>query len=158
LGYVRAPTLLSLPLHRSTASRTSPEAFCCDRISISLEVEMSSHRLSLPFRVSPIYTACSVSPPLGPEDPRVCVLTNMPPSEVLFPSAFIGPLEPLTPHTFPRVRYVASLGFCTLSTPCSPIDLPSLFHPGSALGIRPSRLLSLLSAVDSLEPRGLPDV
>jgi len=31
--------------------------------------------------------------------------------------------------------YVASPGFRTLSTPCSPRDLPGLFHPGSALGV-----------------------
>jgi hypothetical protein len=30
---------------------------------------------------------------------------------------------------------VASSGFCTLSTLCSPHDLPGLFHPGSALGV-----------------------
>jgi hypothetical protein len=31
--------------------------------------------------------------------------------------------------------YVASTGFRTLSTLCSPHDLPGLFHPGSALGV-----------------------
>jgi hypothetical protein len=35
--------------------------------------------------------------------------------------------------------YVASSGFLTPSTLCSPHDLPSLFHPGPAHGIFPSR-------------------
>jgi len=48
--------------------------------------------------------------------------------------------------------YVASPGFRTLSTPCSPRDLPGLFHPGSALGV-PLRGLSPHGAVRSLERR-----
>jgi len=48
--------------------------------------------------------------------------------------------------------YVASSGFRTLSTLCSPHDLPGLFHPGSALGV-PLRGLSPHGAVRSLERR-----
>jgi hypothetical protein len=42
--------------------------------------------------------------------------------------------------------YVAPSGFRTLSTPCSPRDLPGLFHPGSAPGV-PLRGLSPRDAV-----------
>jgi hypothetical protein len=46
-------------------------------------------------------------------------------------------------HIPPRAShlrgYVAPSGFRTLSTPCSHHRLPGLFHPGSTLGVRPSR-------------------
>jgi hypothetical protein len=42
---------------------------------------------------------------------------------------------------------VAPPGFLTLPTPCSPRSLPSLFHPGPALGVRPSRPCSSRGAV-----------
>jgi hypothetical protein len=42
--------------------------------------------------------------------------------------------HPVPPATF------APSGFRTLSTLCSPHGLPSLFHPGPALGVHPSRL------------------
>lgn len=46
---------------------------------------------------------------------------------------------------------VASLGFRTPSTLCSPRGLPGLSHPGSALGIFPSRPFSPRNAVRSLK-------
>jgi len=54
---------------------------------------------------------------------------------------------------------VASSGFLTLSTLYSLRNLPGLFHPGSALGVHPSRLSSSHGAVRPLErraPLGLP--
>jgi hypothetical protein len=45
------------------------------------------------------------------------------------------------------------LGFLTSSTPCSPHDLPGLFHPGPAHGVFPSRPFSPRNAVRSLERR-----
>jgi len=47
---------------------------------------------------------------------------------------------------------VAPTGFRTLSTPCSPPDLPGLFHPGPAPGVHPSRLCSAVSAVRVSRP------
>jgi hypothetical protein len=38
---------------------------------------------------------------------------------------------------------VAPSGFLTLSTRCSPRDLPSLFHPGSVFGVYPSRFFAM---------------
>lgn len=53
--------------------------------------------------------------------------------------------------SFHLTDYVASLGFRTPSTLCSPHGLPGLSHPGSALGILPSRLFSPRNAVRSFE-------
>lgn len=47
---------------------------------------------------------------------------------------------------------VAPTGFRTLSTHCSPPDLPSLFHPGPASGVHPPRLCSAMSAVRTSRP------
>lgn len=61
----------------------------------------------------------------------------------------------LTPAGSQPAGYVASPGFRTLSTLCSPHDLPGLFHPGSAPGV-PLRGLSPRGAVRSLERRTPP--
>jgi hypothetical protein len=53
----------------------------------------------------------------------------------------------LPPVSFHLTGYVAPLGFLTPSTPCSPHDLPGLFHPGPAPGFFPSRLCSPRNAV-----------
>jgi hypothetical protein len=58
----------------------------------------------------------------------------------------------LAPAGTQPTGYVASTGFRTLSTLCSPRDLPGLFHPGSAPGV-PLRGLSLHGAVRPLERR-----
>lgn len=47
----------------------------------------------------------------------------------------------------------ASSGFPTLSTRFAPHSLPSLFHPGSAFGVYPSRSAPKQRAVRSLERR-----
>jgi hypothetical protein len=52
----------------------------------------------------------------------------------------------------PKNTVVAPAGFRTLSTPCSPPDLPGLFHPGPASGVHPSRLCSAVSAVQISRP------
>jgi hypothetical protein len=59
----------------------------------------------------------------------------------------------ILPVSFHLTGYVAPLGFLNPSTPCSPHDLPSLFHPGSARGVFPSRLFSPRNAVRPLERR-----
>jgi len=85
------------------------------------------------------------------------------------------PFHPLLPRFFPLQRFashgephnpasptssgsVAPSGFLTLSTPCSPRDLPGLFHPGSAHGVHPSRPSSPTGAVRPLERRVPPGV
>jgi hypothetical protein len=52
----------------------------------------------------------------------------------------------------PRAPLVAPSGFRTLSTLCSPPDLPGLFHPGPASGVHPTRLCSAVSAVQISRP------
>jgi len=54
--------------------------------------------------------------------------------------------------------YVASSGFRTLTTLCSPHGLPGLFHPGPAHGVYPPRPSSLDSAVRPLGRRCPPGV
>jgi hypothetical protein len=81
------------------------------------------------------------------------------PSEVSSPSAFLHREEPHTPAVSHDSGYVASSGFPTLSTPCSLRDLPGLFHPGSALGVHPTRPCSFRGAVRPFErraPQGFP--
>jgi len=51
------------------------------------------------------------------------------------------------PRAFHRASYVAPSGFLTLSTLCSPFDLPSLFHLGSAFGVCSSRPFSTPDAI-----------
>jgi hypothetical protein len=57
------------------------------------------------------------------------------------------------PRELLRPPSLANSGFLTLSTLCSPNDLPVLFHPGSALGISPSRFYSFCDAVRLLRRR-----
>lgn len=67
--------------------------------------------------------------------------------------------EPLSSDGSQTTGHVSSSGFCTLSTLCSPPDLPSLFHLGPVLGVLPSRLLSARVAVRRLRrrfPHGVP--
>jgi hypothetical protein len=68
---------------------------------------------------------------------------NKSPSEVWFPSAFSQQPGAFFPWGFPHPPGVASSGFRTLSTLCSPDSLPSLFHPGPALGIWPFKAFLL---------------
>jgi hypothetical protein len=58
-------------------------------------------------------------------------------------------------HPMPPVACAPS-GFRTLSTLCSPHGLPSLFHPGPALGVDPSRLLASSGAVQLFSLPGPP--
>jgi hypothetical protein len=64
------------------------------------------------------------------------------------------PLRRFPSHTEPHTSdgsktdgYVTPSGFRTLSTFCSPHDLPDLFHSGLVLGVYPSRLSSSHNAV-----------
>ena len=70
------------------------------------------------------------------------------PSEVSSPSASLNRSEPHTPSRIQPAGYVASSGFRTLSTPCSPCDLADLFHSASALGV----------SLRGLDPRAAPYV
>jgi len=64
-------------------------------------------------------------------------------SRGLVPVSVLPAMEShLTPARSQPAGYVAPSGFLTLSAPCSPHGLPGLFHPGSAFGVRPSRLCS----------------
>jgi hypothetical protein len=70
------------------------------------------------------------------------------PFQGFFPySVFPATGSYLTPAGSHLAGYVTSSGFLTLSTFCSPRSLPGLFHPGTALGVNPTRPLSFLGAV-----------
>jgi hypothetical protein len=76
------------------------------------------------------------------------------PSEVLSPIAFSWTRGATLTRRDPNSSgYVALTGFHTLSAPCSPRDLPGLFHPGSTYGVHPSGHLPSLSAVRPLGRR-----
>ena len=86
--------------------------------------------------------------------PCIARFGTLAPSEVFCPSASCQSRgATYTRRAPPLAGYVAPPGFRTLSTLCSPRDLPSLFHPGPALGLRPSRLSSPRCAVRPLERR-----
>jgi hypothetical protein len=95
----------------------------------------SSRRLWLPYRVSPVHHR---EPGRDPLRSRWST-----PSEVSSPSAFLNHEEPLSPAGSHPGGCVASSGFRTLTTPCSPHGLPGLFHPGSAHGVLPFEALLL---------------
>jgi hypothetical protein len=95
----------------------------------------SSLRLWLPYRVSPVHHREPARDRLGSRWST--------PSEVSSPSAFLSHEEPLSPARTHPGGCVASSGFRTLPTPCSPHGLPGLFHPGSAHGVCPFEALLL---------------
>jgi hypothetical protein len=109
---------------------------------------ISSLRLWLPFRVSPVHHR---ETPVIPKD-RV----RPAPSEVLSPSASVNHEEPPTPGESQPAGYVAPPGFLTLSTPCSPHGLPGLFHPGTAHGVPPFEALLLTRCRTPLSERRAP--
>jgi hypothetical protein len=53
----------------------------------------------------------------------------------------------------PTIGYAAFSGFLNLSTLCSPLYLPGLFHPGSVFGVFPSGYCSLGGAVHAFARR-----
>jgi hypothetical protein len=80
------------------------------------------------------------------------------PSEVLSPIAFSQPHGATDLQRVPNCAGpVAPPGFRTLSTLCSPNDLPGLFHPDPAVGVYPSRRCSPGGAVRPLGRRVPPD-
>lgn len=89
----------------------------------------SSLRLRLPYRVSPLHHRgrfCRRSDSKHPPLPRFLPLQRFP-----------NRTEPHTPDGSYPAGYVAPSGYLTLPTLCSPLGLPSLFHPGPALGVLP---------------------
>jgi hypothetical protein len=109
----------------------------------------SSHRLQLPFRVSPIRNRCFAANLLG----RNPGLLRSAPSEAFCPYSVYQSRGATYPGEYPThpVTFCA-LGFLTPSTRCSPHDLPGLFHPGSAHGVNPSRLYSSSGVVWPFRP------
>jgi hypothetical protein len=75
-----------------------------------------------------------------------------------FPFSVYSWSEPQISRPFPRTCPVTPLGFLNPSMFYSPISLPSLFHPGTTLGIRSSRPYSPPGAVCPLGPRSPHDV
>jgi hypothetical protein len=146
--WVSVIPLCRWPMECAEAPPTSTLRFLRRRPSpILANQRISLLRLWLPYRVSPIHhherpvftagepTHKTPRPPL----PRFCPRQR-------FPSR----AEPHTPDGSHTAGYVAPSGFLTLSTLCSPRDLPGLFHPGPALGVRPSRPSSSRDAVRHL--------
>jgi hypothetical protein len=80
------------------------------------------------------------------------------PSEVFAPSAFSQPRRATQSGGSQPTGRVAPSGFRTLSTLCSPRDLPGLFHPGPAPGVRSSRPCSARDAVRRFRRRAPPGV
>lgn len=128
--------------------------------NLPMKAGVSSLRLWLPCRVSPL-NRCEHPP--APQDCSRSV-GMLAPSEVTVPyrvfpvwgSAIAPRLPRRAALVLPTVRSkstaVAPTGFRTLSTHCSPPDLPSLFHPGPASGVHPPRLCSAVSAVRVSRP------
>jgi len=101
-------------------------------------------RLWLPYRVSLIHHRGRPVFPAGKPTNK----TQHPPLPRFFPlQRFPSRVEPHTSDDSQIVGYVASSGFRTLSTLCSPHDLPNLFHPGPVLGVHSSRPSSPRNAV-----------
>jgi hypothetical protein len=108
---------------------------------------------SSPLRFGPSYT-------VSPTSHRTAGSTEMLTHPCSVRGSFPFSVLPVTrSHLAPAgsqpTGYVAPSGFRTLSAPCSPRDLPGLFHPGSAPGV-PLRGLSPRGAVRPLERRTPP--
>ena len=100
-------------------------------------VDVSSHRLRFPFRVSPMLHRSWLGPRTlwsasQPHDSKLHLLL---PSEVSSPSAFFSRAELPNSSRIHPAGSVAPSGFRTLSTLSSPCDLAGLFHPATTLGV-----------------------
>jgi hypothetical protein len=62
------------------------------------------------------------------------------------------PISFVRARSHPLAARVASSGFRTLSTPCSPRDLSGLFHPDPARGVLPSEALLCAAPYGPLGP------
>jgi hypothetical protein len=102
---------------------------------------------------TPLQSFTDVTPHRAGHPNRNPTTQNAAPSEVQSPSTYSQPRRATFPGSPTYPGLVAPLGFRTLSTPCSRLGLPGLFHPGPALGVLPSRLSSLDTAVRSFERR-----
>jgi hypothetical protein len=92
----------------------------------------SSHRVSLPFNVSP-------DVPTQPSKEVQVALLRFLPLRRISSSGAHSSRACLT-------RYVAPTGFLSLLTPSFSRSRPALFHAGNALGVTPSRAFPPLSA------------
>jgi len=138
--------------HRGPSSQTGHSPALGQKAStpppvtvIFLEIhDESSLRLWLPSRVSPDITAMRhLVNEIASLLPRFSA-----------PSAFSERRGATYLRQVPDLSgYVASSGFRSLSTLCSPRRLPGLFHPGPALGVHPSRFFSAHCAVRPLRRR-----
>lgn len=73
---------------------------------------------------------------------RRALRARLAPTEVSGPLTFLRQRERRSPGGLPTPAIqAASSGFLTLSTLCSPADLPGLFRPGSAYGVLPPRFV-----------------
>jgi hypothetical protein len=118
-------------------SSTRLRGFHAAALSTRLSVDDSSHRLRFPFRVSPMLHRRLWSPRTlwsasQPHDSKPYALL---PSEVWSPSVFLSRTELPSSNRIHPAGSVASSGFRTLSTLCSPCDHAGLFHPASTHGV-----------------------
>jgi len=102
----------------------------------------SKPRLILPQASAPFQSFTRTSPRTVRDTPLEASRLSVP-SEVSSPLTSLSREEPHIPGVSQHAGYVAPSGFLTLSTPCSPHDLPGLFHPGSACGVLPFEALIL---------------
>jgi hypothetical protein len=115
-------------------SVSSPEVFAhSPRPPMNFFIDHgSSHRVSLPFNVSPDV------PAQPSKEVQAALLRFLPLRRICSPGAH-----------YPRAcltRYVAPSGFPSLLTPSFSRSRPALFHAGNALGVTPSRAFPPLSA------------
>jgi hypothetical protein len=128
------PSALFLSRTLSRHSTSSPEVFAhSPRPPMNFFIDHgSSHRVSLPFNVSPDV------PTQPSKEVQVALLRFLPLRRICSPGAH-----------YPRAcltRYVAPSGFLNLLTLSFSRSRPALFHAGNALGVTPSRAFPPLSA------------
>jgi hypothetical protein len=126
-------------------SVSSPEVFAhSPRPPMNFFIDHgSSHRVSLPFNVSPDV------PAQPSKEVQAALLRFLPLRRICSPGAH-----------YPRAcltRYVAPSGFPSLLTPSFSRSRPALFHAGNALGVTPLQSLSpTLSRTSDSSPAHVP--
>jgi hypothetical protein len=151
IGLARSPFVVALRRHIRCRGRARLWGFyAAALLDVCLYAKRSSHRLWLPFRVSPTHTAWSHTA-FGP---WAIGFVHLAPSEVFPPSAFYQPRGATYVRRFPiSPGVLRPQDFSSSRRFAPPTTCRVCFTPVPLMGFHPSRLCSSAGAVRSFERR-----